>query len=518
MNDAVFERQPDRDRADFGQDLPSTADDFLTQIEAVVSVGAWRLNLDTRCLQCSDGIYQMLGHPRAEPLSLAGWLRYLDDESRGAVESALEESWQTGSLFQLRVALRSRPGELIWAELRCQGRTDEGDASFLSGTLLNISDRLAQQDRVNSAEARLRFWSEMLPDGLLELSPVGRIQAVNQRALTLLGYDDATLLLGVDFSRMLPAMMDEDLHAVSAGRTPLDRVIEGGAETASEIYGIKDRLGRVVWVEMQVRPMRDEQHQVQHFAVLLRDINSRKRLEDEHRREVAVHAETEEIARLGHWRLYLPTDKLSYSAQCAPVIGIEASHVFSRRDFVARIHPDDLPALRQAWTNSKASGEIDIECRLRPEFGERWIRLIGRITRNRSGKAYAASGIVQDITDRRRSEEQLRKISVAIEQSPNAVLITDLHARIEYVNPAFEQLTGYTRDEALGRNPAFLASGLTPLASYRDLWAKLLEGETWQGELINRKKSGETYVEYAFISPGTRPMAGSRTISRSRRM
>ena len=501
MNDALNVSVPDAPRGGIASDSPSTAADYLAQIESVVSVGAWRLNLDTAWLQWSDGIYQMLGHPKSEPPSLATGLGYFDGDSRARVEAALTESWQHGGPFLLQVAMHTRQGTLIWVEMRCQGRTDAGDVSYLSGILLNVSDRLSLMERAMSAEARLRFWGDMLPDGLVELSLDGRIDSVNEKAMAMLGYADRHALLGVDFTRLLPAMMDENLHAVSTGRTPLGRVMEEGFESASDVYGVKDRLGRVVWVEMHARPIRDEHGNLQSFAVLLRDINAHKRLEDQRRQEVAVHAETEEIARLGHWRLYLPTDKLSYSPQCAVVLGVEGTHVFSRRDFVARIHPDDLPVLREAWARAREDGEIDIECRLRPELGERWIRLIGRVTRNRSGKAYAASGVVQDITDRRRTEEQLRKISVAIEQSPNAVQITDLQARIEYVNPAFEQLTGYTRDEAMGRNPSFLASGLTPKESIRELWEKLLSGQTWQGELINRKKSGETYVEYAFISP-----------------
>ncbi|MBU3697909.1 MAG: histidine kinase [Rhodocyclaceae bacterium] len=503
MNDALNFPVPDAPRGGIASDLPSSTADYLTQIESVVSVGAWRLNPDTAWLQWSDGIYQMLGHPKSEPPSLVAGLGYFDGESRGRVEAALAESWQHGSPFLLQVAMHTRQGTPIWAELRCQGRTDAGDESYLSGILLNVSDRLSMMERAMSAEARLQFWGDMLPDGLLELTLDGRIASVNKKAMTLLGYTDRHTLLGSVFSRLLPAMMDENLHAVSTGQTPLSRVMEEGFGSASDVYGVKDRLGRVVWVEMHVRPMRDEHGTVQNFAVLLRDINVLKRLESQHRQEVAVHAETEEIARLrlGHWRLYLPTDKLSCSQQCAVVLGMAGMHVFSRADFVARVHADDLPALRLAWKHARDSGEIDIECRLRPEFGERWIRLIGRVTRNRSGKAYAASGVVQDISDRRRTEEQLRKISVAIEQSPNAVQITDLQARLEYVNPAFEKLTGYTREEAMGRNPSFLASGLTPKATIRDLWEKLLSGQTWQGELINRKKSGETYVEYAFISP-----------------
>ncbi|MBS4099521.1 MAG: response regulator [Sulfuricella sp.] len=105
------------------------------------------------------------------------------------------------------------------------------------------------------------------------------------------------------------------------------------------------------------------------------------------------------------------------------------------------------------------------------------------------------------IVQRQRTQAQLRKLSLAIEQSPESIVITGLNARIEYVNEAFLQVTGYDREEVLGRNPRILHSGKTPAATYRDLWATLAQGNVWQGEFVNRRKDGSEYVEFASISP-----------------
>jgi len=94
-----------------------------------------------------------------------------------------------------------------------------------------------------------------------------------------------------------------------------------------------------------------------------------------------------------------------------------------------------------------------------------------------------------------------RKISVAVEQGPVTIVITDSAARIEYVNPKFTELTGYTHDEVLGQNPRLLRSGLTPAGVYADLWATISAGRTWKGEFHNRKKNGELFWESATIAP-----------------
>ena len=113
--------------------------------------------------------------------------------------------------------------------------------------------------------------------------------------------------------------------------------------------------------------------------------------------------------------------------------------------------------------------------------------------------------IKEDITAKREQENQLRKLFLAVEQSPESIVITDLKATIEYVNEAFQRNTGYTRAEAIGLNPRVLQSGQTPKAVYKEMWAALSRGEIWRGELFNRRKDGSEYVEFANISPIRQP-------------
>jgi len=109
--------------------------------------------------------------------------------------------------------------------------------------------------------------------------------------------------------------------------------------------------------------------------------------------------------------------------------------------------------------------------------------------------------IGNDITERKRAEDQLRKLSRAVEHSSSSVVITDLAGDIEYANPRFTEVTGYTLEEVLGRNPRVLKSGIQPKEFYADLWATIASGRAWHGEFCNLKKSGEHYWESASISP-----------------
>ncbi|MBR0567438.1 EAL domain-containing protein [Azoarcus sp. L1K30] len=109
--------------------------------------------------------------------------------------------------------------------------------------------------------------------------------------------------------------------------------------------------------------------------------------------------------------------------------------------------------------------------------------------------------VTRDISARKAAETQLRKLSMAVEQSPASIMITDTEARIEYVNQAFMQNAGYTLEEVVGRNPRFLQSGETPAATYTAMWSTLSQAALWKGEFHNRRKDGSTYIENVLIAP-----------------
>jgi len=120
---------------------------------------------------------------------------------------------------------------------------------------------------------------------------------------------------------------------------------------------------------------------------------------------------------------------------------------------------------------------------------------------NISGQRIGAIESIRDISERKRSEEYLRKLTHGIENSASAVLISDKQGTIEYVNRKFCQLTGYSPEEAIGKNPRILKSDSTPREVFDNLWHTILSGKEWRGELLNRRKNGEVYWSITSISP-----------------
>lgn len=124
-----------------------------------------------------------------------------------------------------------------------------------------------------------------------------------------------------------------------------------------------------------------------------------------------------------------------------------------------------------------------------------WLRQLRSLVRQRTKE------LRDEINERKEAEEQLRKFSLVVNQSPSNIVITDIDANIEYVNDAFVRNTGYSREEVLGQNPRILRSSSTSAEIYLNMWQMLTRGQVWKGELLNKRKDGTEHVESAVIAP-----------------
>ncbi|MDD3159328.1 PAS domain S-box protein, partial [Anaeromusa sp.] len=124
-----------------------------------------------------------------------------------------------------------------------------------------------------------------------------------------------------------------------------------------------------------------------------------------------------------------------------------------------------------------------------------WIHLSVAVVRDEAGSPMYFVSTIVDISQRRAGELRLRVLSEAVEQSPVSIVITDPQGGIEYVNPMFCQVTGYGKEELLGKNPRILSSGKMNKAFYRKLWQTVTSRKIWQGEFVNRRRDGVEYWE-----------------------
>jgi PAS domain S-box-containing protein len=200
--------------------------------------------------------------------------------------------------------------------------------------------------------------------------------------------------------------------------------------------------------------------------------------------------------------------------------------------FQSFVHPDDRPGCMIFLNSVTETGQPQsgVEYRVRHADGSwRWHTTSAVLLRDETGTVVGLEGTARDVTlqkqvterirvlldeanqsrramlgiieDEARSKAELERLAMAINQVAETVVVTDAQGRIQYVNPAFETVTGYSRQEALGQNPRILKSGKHDAEFYRRMWALLTAGETWSGHLVNKRKDGTLYEADATISP-----------------
>ncbi len=215
-------------------------------------------------------------------------------------------------------------------------------------------------------------------------------------------------------------------------------------------------------------------------------------------------SEAQRLARMGSWIWDIQQNTLTCSDEAYQLFGL-ARHEFdvTTETFIAAVHPDDRAFVRQAVNQALSNqAPYNIEHRIvLPRAGERIVHERAEVIFNEVGDPIRMLGTIQDITERKQLESELKKLSRIIEESINFVFITDAEGTIEYVNPTFERFTGYTREEIIGQNPRVLNSGEASRYFYEDLWKTITSGQTWSGDFKNRKKNGEFYWVKGLISP-----------------
>lgn len=208
---------------------------------------------------------------------------------------------------------------------------------------------------------------------------------------------------------------------------------------------------------------------------------------------------------LGLWELDCETNRLRYSEQYRTLMKLPAN--VENEDFTfwqSRVHPDDLPGLLQDLERHLAGQPGHFHVKFRYRVGDNdwhWILMQGLLlARSDSGKPQRMVGTAADITAEEEAAIQMRLAATVFAETSEAITITDATNRIIAVNPAFTQVTGYTAEEVMGKNPRILSSGRQDAGFYHRMWGELQRTGNWQGEIWNRDKRGRVYPEWLSIT------------------
>ena len=264
------------------------------------------------------------------------------------------------------------------------------------------------------------------------------------------------------------------------------------------------KSGQIVWGDLFVSLIPGDLYG-SHFSIFASviDITERKMFEIAILKNRDSIRQAQVIAKMGSWE-YDPIHDLGFwSKNLFQVLKVDPTHTdLSFEFFKSLVHPDDLHCFddyndRLFRLREKIVMEIRI---LLPDNGCIWVENhVEPVYEN--DQLVNIRGVIIDVTERKKNENELLILSKAIEQSPVSIIVTDAEGNIEYINPKFIETSGYEKNEVIGKNPRILKSHKMNDQLYVDLWATISSGKNWKGELVNKNKSGDFFWENKSISP-----------------
>lgn len=362
-----------------------------------------------------------------------------------------------------------------------------GGKYYLAGVFRDVTARVVAERALRASEEKYRVLVDNQNELIVKFTPDLRLTFVNpvycrtfsKREDELIGRTFVPLINEVDHARVL-----ESLDRL---RQPPHTCYH--EERVTTVDGER-------WLAWSDRAITDDHGEIVEVVGVGRDITERKRLE-------AQLAEAQKLAHIGSWELDIPSGNLYWSDEIFRILEIDkAQFDVSYEAFLNIIHPDDRDFVNDTYRQSVADRTLyTIEHRLcMPDGRIKYVQELGETLYATDGSPLRSIGTVQDITERWEQGQKLRQWAAAFENTVEGVLITDAESNIIDVNQAFVHLTGYSREEVLGKKPSLRRSHLQTSEFFHQMWTTLKTTGSWQGEIWNRKKNGEVSPEWLTIT------------------
>ena len=467
------------------------------------------VDLKGNCTFCNPACLQLIGCKHEEELlgknmhwlihhSRADGTPYPIEESRIFQAFAKEEGIHADDEVLWRANGTCFPAE-YWAYPQRIGGVVVGAVV----TFVDISERKKMEETLRESEQRHRLFAANVSDVIWTMDFTGKFTYMNPSIVRFLGFTPEETVQVIYKDMITPSSLDlanmkfEECVAMA----------KANQQTESDFFELEffRKDGSTVWGESTISCIFEPSGKVIGFQGVTRDITKRRQAQE------ALRSSEERLRTMyerSNDAIMLATEKGFFD--CNPrtleMFGYESKEEFTK------LHPADVSPPTQPDGEASLSAAQE---RMQTAF-RKGINHFEWVHRRKNGQDFPAEVLlsafdyggrrvlqatVRDINQRKRAEIELKKLSVAVEQNPATIVITDREGNIEYVNPKFCRITGYTFDEVRGKNPRILKSEKKTPEEYKNLWDTILSGREWRGEFYNKKKNGEYYWEQALISP-----------------
>ncbi|MCX5876290.1 MAG: PAS domain S-box protein [Deltaproteobacteria bacterium] len=458
------------------------------------TAGILIVSSERRIIEVNRRLCEMYGYSRDELIGQSAEIFHLDRAQFERFGQWFDNARTAGPMVQIECQYRRKDGGTFWAVISGGPLVlPDGDMGVV-WSLTDISDQKQAESELAIERSHMQTLFEVNGSGMLVVSSTRQILQVNDQFCNLFGYNRDELV--GQSARVLH--VDQQHYEEWA---PRFQEAKAGFPIASVDYPWRRKDGSIFWcffagVKMEL-PSGES-------GVLWNviDITERKQAEEKIKGQqdflqkaidalahpfyvIDANDFTIKVAnkasQFGEYREGATCFQLTHN-RSEPCAGDD--HPCSLREIRRTKHPVVIEHIHV----DPAGKEICVEIHAYPIF-------------DNNGNLSQIIEYCLDISERKQGEEERRRLVTAIEQGVDSVVITDPKGMIQYVNPSFERITGFSKDEVIGKNPRILQSGKHDAGFYQEMWRTLASGKAWQGHLINKKKDGTLFEEEVSITP-----------------
>ncbi len=462
--------------------------------------GFWMLNLARETIEVNAALCQMLGYTREEMLGRHPG-EFADERNQRIFQEQMARI-ETMPHRQYEIELRCKDGSPLPLFFQATTYFENGAPQLCFAFVTDLREHQRMAAALRLELQRSKNYLDTVEVILLALDREGRITLINRKGCELLGCE-ATDLLGLSWFEHclpMPESMEESypmFQQMMAGH------MEAGEYFENHIYTRDGRRRLIAWHNSLLY---DESGQVSGCLGAGEDITEQRQLERELRESSTRFRRLVQSTPVPMCHVSRAGDITYINDRFSKIFGWTIEDIPTMAACWPKTFPDPLHRERviTAWNSAVKqaarersdinAGEFQVTCK---NGAIRQVEVAGILLND---------GILltfTDMTERRRAEEESRRLYLAVEQSSSSVVITDTEGNVQYVNHAFETASGYNRSEILDKTPQLLkiSSDRQNDDFYQHLWQTISSGRTWEGRLVNRRKDGTLYTDEGSISP-----------------
>ncbi len=443
-------------------------------------------------ISVNEGFLNLTGYNESEIIGKTSdeiniWKNY---EDRKKLVKELQEK---GTVINLEAQFIIKNGDVRYGSMSAS-LIELNNITHIISITRDITTRREIEHKLIESEKNYRQIINGMHDMVFVIDMKGKFIDVNSAAVNTLGYSREELL------QLSPFDID-----MSLSQQEIEDLILNMANLESQSFETEHLTKDKRTIPVEIKSTSIFYHGEKMILSISRDISQRKKAEESLQKRETLLNETQRLAKVGGWEWDIVNNSMYWTNECYRIHGLnfqENIPDFLIKQSINCYNPEDVDKVMSSFNKCVREGvPYDLEFQFNSYDGKvKWIRTNAQAVYN-NNKIVKVVGNIIDITEKKITEMKITQLSIAVEQSPAMVIITNISGEIEYVNLKFSEISLYSFEDVLNKNISILNSESSANSDYSSIWRQIKSGETWKGTSLSKKKNGEIFWISSNISP-----------------